>query len=141
MRTLCLFIDESGEANPKVRSSEVYILSGCMVDDFAREKLKIEANQIKFKFWSRIDIVLHSREIGSKEGDFKIFKDRKVFDEFQKDLFNLLSKNNFQMFFVLVGKSKALTANWNDRKVYEDTAFIMIKNFILSLLAQDNTKG
>lgn len=141
MRTLSLFIDESGEANPKVRSSEVYTLSGCMVDDYARERLKIEANQIKFKFWSKVNIVLHSREIGRKEGDFKIFKDRKVFDEFQKDLFNFLAKNNFQMFFVLVDKSKALKANWNDRKVYEDTAFIIIRNFILSLLAQDNTKG
>lgn len=141
MRTLCLFIDESGDANPKVRNSETYILSGCMVDDFAREKLKIEADQIKFKYWSRINVVFHSREMGRKEGEFKIFKDRKIFEVFQKDLFNFLSKNGFQMFFVLVDKSKAFKVNWNDRKVYEDTSFIMIRNFILSLLAQDNMKG
>lgn len=141
MRTLCLFIDESGDANPKVRNSEAYILSGCMVDDFAREKLKIEADQIKFKYWSRVNVVFHSREMGRKEGEFKIFKDRKIFDIFQKDLFNFLSKNGFQMFFVLVDKLEAFKANWNDRKVYEDTSFIIIRNFILSLLAQDSAKG
>jgi len=100
MRTLCLFIDESGDANPRVPHSEVYILAGCMTDEYGRGRLKIEADQIKFKFWSKTEIVLHSREIGRKEGDFKIFKDRKVFDEFQKDLFNFLAKNNFQMFFL-----------------------------------------
>lgn len=141
MKTLCLFIDESGDANPKVLSSETYILADCMVDDFTREKLKIEANQIKFKYWSRTDIIFHSREIWRKEGDFKIFKERKIFDEFQKDLFSFLSINNFQMFFVIVDKKKAFQINWNDRKVYEQTAFIMIKNFILSLLAQNNMKG
>lgn len=141
MKTLCLFIDETGDANPKVKYSEVYILSGCMIDDLARERIKIEADQIKFKYWSKIDVVLHSREIGRKEGSFKIFKERKVFDEFQADLFNFMQKNNFQLFFVSVDKDKALKANWSDRKVYEDTAFIMIKNFVLSLLAQDNMKG
>ncbi|MEK7516987.1 MAG: DUF3800 domain-containing protein [Patescibacteria group bacterium] len=74
MRNLCLFIDESGIANPKVTNSEVYILAGCMVDDYAREKLKIEADQIKFKYWTKTNIVFHSKEIGRKEGDFKIFK-------------------------------------------------------------------
>lgn len=141
MKNLCLFIDESGIANPKVTNSETYILSGCMVDDHAREKLKIEADQIKFKYWTRTNIILHSKEIGRKEGDFRIFKDKKVFDNFQQDLFSLLLKNNYQMFFVLVNKQEALKQNWNDEKIYAETSTIMVKNFILSLLAQDNVKG
>lgn len=141
MRNLSLFIDESGIANPKVINSEVYILSGCMVDDYAREKIKIEADQIKFKYWTRTNIVFHSKEIGRKEGDFKIFKDKKVFDDFQQDLFNFLLKNSYQMFFVLVNKQEALKQNWNDKKVYQETSTLMVKNFTLSLLAQDNVKG
>lgn len=141
MRTLCLFIDESGDANPKVAHSEVYILAGCMTDDYGRNRLKIEADQIKFKFWSRTDIVLHSREVGRKEGDFKLFKDVKIYNEFKKDLFNFLNKSSYQMFFVLVDKKKALTKNWNDRKVFEETASVMVRNFILSLIAQGNVKG
>lgn len=141
MKNLSLFIDESGLANPKVISSEVYILSGCMVEDYAREKLKIEADQIKFKYWTRTNIVFHSKEISRKKGDFKIFKDKKVFDNFQQDLFSFLLKSVYQMFFVLVNKQEALKQNWNDRKIYAETSTIMVKNFILSLLAQDNGKG
>ncbi|MDP3954799.1 MAG: DUF3800 domain-containing protein [bacterium] len=141
MRNLCLFLDESGIANPKVTNSEAYILAGCMVDDYARDKLKIETDQIKFKYWSKTNIIFHSKEIGRKEGVFKIFKDRKTFDAFQQDLFNFLSNNSFQMFFVLIDKQKALKRNWNDKKVYTETSVIMVKNFILSLLAQDNAKG
>lgn len=141
MKNLSLFIDESGIANPKVTNSEVYILSGCMVDDYSREKLKIEAGQIKFKYWTGKNIVFHSKEIGRKEGDFKIFKDKKVFDHFQQDLFNFLSHNSYQLFFVLVDKKKALKQNWNDKKVYQETSTLMVGNFTLSLLAQDNAKG
>ncbi len=45
------------------------------------------------------------------------------------------------MFFVLIDKQRALKKNWNDKKVYTETSVIMVKNFILSLLAQDNVKG
>lgn len=141
MKNLCLFIDESGIANPKVTNSEVYILAGCMVDEYSREKIKIEADQIKFKYWTRTNIVFHSKEIGRKEGDFKIFKDKKVFDHSQHDLFNFLLKNSYQMFFVLVNKQEELKQNWNDKKVYHETSTLMVKNFTLSLLAQDNVKG
>lgn len=141
MKNLCLFLDESGIANPKVTNSEVYILAGCMVDDDVRDKLKIESDHIKFKYWSKTDIVFHSKEIDRKEGVFEIFKDKKVFDAFQQDLFNFLSNNGFQMFFVLVDKKEALKQNWNDKKVYIETSEIMVKNFILSLLAQINVKG
>jgi len=141
MRTLSLFIDESGDPNPRVPRSEVYILAGCMTDEYSREKLKIGSDQIKFKFWSRTNIIFHSREIGRKEGDFKILKDPKVYKEFKKDLFNFLNKNSYQMFFVLVDKKKALSRNWNDRKVYTETSFAIIRNFILSLVAQGNAKG
>ncbi len=141
MRTLCLFLDESGIANPKVTNSEVYILAGCMIDDEARDKLKTEADHIKFKYWSETNIVFHSKEIDRKEGVFKIFKDRKVFDAFQRDLFNFLSNNSFQTFFVLIDKKEALRQNWNDKKVYVETSGVMVKNFILSLLAQVNVKG
>ncbi|OGH19340.1 MAG: hypothetical protein A2868_01615 [Candidatus Levybacteria bacterium RIFCSPHIGHO2_01_FULL_40_15b] len=141
MKTLSLFIDESGDVNPKVSRSEVYILAGCMTDEYSRERLKIEADQIKFKLWSRTDIIFHSREVGRKEGDFKILKDPKIYKEFKKDLFNFLNKNSYQIFFVLVDKKKALSQNWDDRKVYTETSAAIVKNFILSLVAQGNVKG
>jgi hypothetical protein len=141
MKNLSLFIDESGSANPRVKKSPVYIVAGCMIDDHSREKLKIEADQIKFKFWSTTGIVLHSREIGRKEGVFKILSDRSTNSAFQKDLFNIFNQNSFQMLFVLVDNKKALLENWNHVKVYEETANLMVRNFILSLITQGNIKG
>lgn len=141
MRTLCLFIDESGDANPKVSFSQVYILAGCMTDAIGTERLKTESDQIKFKFWSQTKIILHSRELGRKEGDFKVLKDVKKYNEFKKDLFNFLNKGSYQMFFVLADKKKALYKSWDDRKVYEETSRIIVRNFILSLIAQGNVKG
>ena len=40
-----------GDANPKVSTSPVYILAGCMIDDAQREKLKIEIDQVKYKLY------------------------------------------------------------------------------------------
>jgi len=71
MKNYNLFIDELGNANPLNTSSPVYILCGIIVSGQNREKLKIHADQIKFKYWGNTNIVFHSREIGRSEGDFQ----------------------------------------------------------------------
>lgn len=141
IRNLCLFIDESGVANPKVVQSPVYILAGCSVTDQSRQKLKIEADQIKFKYWGRTDVVFHSKEMSRKEGEFELFKDVKVWHEFQKDLFSYLANNIYQLFFVIVDKEKAKIQNWAEISVYRETANLMVRNFILSLIAQGDCRG
>lgn len=137
MNLLNLFVDESGYANPKQQESPCYILCGCAINDLCRSQLKIKADQIKFKYWSRTNVIFHSREIGRKFGDFKILKDEKVYKDFVKDLFNFLNTGVFQIFIVVVDKKKAIKRNWNERKVYKETANCMVNNFILSLLAKE----
>lgn len=140
MKFINLFIDELGSANPKAENSKVYILSGIMITSQAREELKIKSDQIKFKYWSRTDVVFHSREIGRKEGNFSILKDETVEKSFIKDLFNLLGNANFQLFGVIVDKTK-IPKNWNEKVLYKKTAEILISNFILALLAQQKCRG
>src|SRR3989338_2148395 len=77
--------------------------------------LKIFSDQIKFKYWGRTDVVFHSREIGRKEGDFTIFKDQRIFNEFLHDLENLLSSPRFKMFFIVVDKTKARQVGWDEK--------------------------
>jgi len=72
-----LFIDELGQANPISKQSEVYVLSGCTVEESQRDLLKIQADQIKFKYWGHTDVVFHSREIARNEGSFSIFNKNK----------------------------------------------------------------
>ncbi len=141
MRNLSLFIDESGQANPKAPNSGVYILSGCMVDNDTRNELEILANQVKFKYWDRTDIVFHSREIDRKEGEFNILKDPVVQRSFEKNLFRLLNHGGYKTFFVLVDLNKAKSKNWNEEKVYKETTNIMMRNFILALLSEGNCRG
>jgi len=140
MKFINLFIDELGSANPKATNSKVYILSGIMVTSQAREEMKIKSDQIKFKYWNRTDVVFHSREIGRKEGDFSLLKDEKVQKSFIKDIFNLLDNSNFQLFGVVVDKAK-IPKNWNEKLLYKKTAEILIRNFILALLAQQKCRG
>lgn len=141
MSNLCLFIDESGNANPKSTNSGLYILSGCMADTDARRELKTISDQIKFKYWDRTDIVFHSREIARKAGDFKILKDPPISISFEKNLFILLNNGGYKMLFVVVDLIKAKSKNWDENKVYEETSKYMIKNFILALLAKGNCRG
>ncbi|OGK30232.1 hypothetical protein A3F29_03640 [Candidatus Roizmanbacteria bacterium RIFCSPHIGHO2_12_FULL_33_9] len=97
MKLLNLFVDESGSDNPKKGPSKCYIVCGCLVSDYKRNDLKIRADQIKFKYWGRTDIIFHSREIGRKEGDFSILKEKKIYQDFQNDLFNFLSLAGVQL--------------------------------------------
>lgn len=131
---LRLFIDETGTANPLDTASEIYVLSGCSIKKADSGDLKILADQIKYKYWGRTDVVFHSREIGRKEGDFSIFKDQKLFNTFLQDLENLLSSQKFKMFFIVVDKASARQAGWGEKKIYKDTTLFLVRQFILILL-------
>lgn len=133
-----LFIDELGVANPKVTQSEIYILSGCSIDDSERENIRNWADHIKFKYWGRTDIVFHSREIGRRENDFSIFKSQKLFKEFILDLEDFLKSSRFKMFFVIVDKNEAGKKAWNQNKIFKETADKMIRNFLLAMLSNDS---
>ncbi len=139
MKPLNFFIDELGSASPKATQSKFYILSAIMVSPQSRDNLKVKADQIKFKYWNKTNIVFHSREIGRKEGDFAFLKNEQKQSEFTKDLIQLLGQGSYQLFGVLVDKTK-IPKNWNEKTIYKKTAFIIISNFIFSLLAQ-NCRG
>lgn len=141
MKYLNLFVDESGQSNPMTANSGVYVLSGCVIDNIARDELKTLSNQVKYKFWERTDVVLHSREIGRKEGDFTILKDPGVQKSFERNLFRILNFGGYRMFFVLVDLNKAKKQNWKEGKIYQETTRIIVKNFILALLAIGNCRG
>lgn len=141
MKYLNLFIDESGQSNPKAPNSGVYILSGCIVDSQSREDLRTKTDQIKFKYWDKTNIVFHSREIGRKEGVFSILQDPKTNSCFERNLFQFLNTANYTMFFVLVDLLVAKQQNWNEEKVHHETSIAIVRNYILTLLAIGNCRG
>lgn len=50
-------------------------------------------------------------------------------------LFNFLAGASYQFFAVVVDNQAVAKLNWNHKKVYKKTTDIMVRNFILSLLA------
>lgn len=134
----CLFIDELGTANPKDFNSSLYILAGCSINEDERQNMKVWADRIKFKYWSHTNIVFHSREIGRKENEFSILKDKTMFNNFLKDLEQFLLHSKFKMFFVILDKEKVRKMSWNHIKIYKEMSNQIVKNFILILLTGDS---
>lgn len=134
----CLFIDELGTANVNDPHSHFYIIAGCSINEDERRQMKIRADQIKFKYWGKTDVVFHSREIGRKENSFKIFRDAKIYKEFLADLEKFISHSKFKMFFVIVNKEKARKMSWNHIKIFKETSRQIVRNFLLIMLTGDS---
>ncbi|MCD4760992.1 DUF3800 domain-containing protein [bacterium] len=133
-----LFIDELGTGNTKDLKSQLYILAGCSINDNERNNIEIWSDRIKFKYWGNTNIIFHSREIGRKDGDFSILKNKIIYKEFIKDLEIFLVRSKFKLFFVIVDKEDARKMAWNDIKIYKETSSNMIRNFLLILLSSDS---
>lgn len=141
MITYSLFIDELGSSNPKDERSPCYVLSGCLLPEFRQQDLKNKADQIKFKYWGKTNIVFHSREIGRQAGDFSMLKDEVRKKEFYKDLFNFLSTGFYQMLFIVVDKERAREQGWRQDKVYRETTREIVNSFLRTLLVRGNVRG
>jgi hypothetical protein len=140
MRLLNFFIDELGSASLRSTQSSHYVLSGIMVSAQGRQMLKIKADQIKFKYWGDVDVIFHSREIGRKLGSFSILNDAQTDKNFTQDLIRFLKTGPYQLFGVVVDKSK-VPKNWNEITIYKKTAEEIVKSFIFALLAQSDCRG
>lgn len=137
-----LFIDELGIASPKATESKIYVLTGIMVRNDLRKDLKIKADQIKYKYWNKTNIIFHSREIGKNFGDFSIFENNEELKEsFIKDLFEYLGNIPLTILSIIVDKQKALKTNWNDIKIFKETIKLLYYNYLAFLLGKESSNG
>lgn len=137
------FIDETGVASSLDKQSELYILCGCSILNSRRSQLRNLADHIKFKYWNRTDIVLHSAEIANNKGNFSIFEnDDKEKQQFVKDIFFLLHYAPVMINAVIVDKNNALSKGWSQKeKIIWETSKELLKNFILMTCAKGKVKG
>lgn len=137
-----LFVDELGQANPISKQSDVYVLSGCAVEEGRRDNLKILADQIKFKYWGHTNVVFHSREIARNEGQYSVFaNDKTQKAEFLKDLFKLLKQSYITMFVVVCDNNLAKRFGWNSTKIIKETGNLIFLHFVTWLLGLSGTEG
>ena len=137
-----LYLDETGTISDVVDPNYFYnfILSGILVNMYQAEHLKIHADQIKFKYWGRTDVVFHSRDIGRREKDFSILRDPNIEISFHNDLINFLIKDSSKCIIIATNKRTAVDLGWDSAKIYEETVNGMIK-FFIEFLHQKKSRG
>lgn len=135
-----LYLDETGTPDVKNINPNFphFIFSGFIVDESQALKLKTRADQIKFKYWNRTNIVFHSREIGRRENDFSILKDPTVEQDFHKDLAQLITSTGGSSVVVDVDKNKAKALGWSASDIYKNTSRAMLSFFVEFLHAKNN---
>lgn len=136
-----LYLDESGTPGLGNYNSKFpyFVLSGFVVNEEQSRKLKIKADQVKFKYWGRTNIVFHSREIGRRENDFSVLKDPVVEQNFHKDLSQLFVNNGGKSIVAIINKDKAKKLGWKEGDVYKKTSSAMLEFFIEYLNAKGNS--
>jgi hypothetical protein len=110
-----LFIDESGKSNLKGVDAyrPHFSLAGIIVHDSSKQVLKTRADQIKFKYWGKTNIVFHAQELRCLTGDFKIFKQENAkftIEDFYSD-FKTFLNGNYKIGFACVNKQNYIQAN------------------------------
>lgn len=137
-----LFLDETGTCALPIDDSRVeyFVLSGVAVREEQRQKLKIRADQVKYRHWRHTNIVFHSREIGLRIGDFAILRDPAIETDFHKDLFLFLDQSGMKYIVVSVNKVKALELQWDYDQLYTEAADAML-NFFIEFLITRRSRG
>lgn len=135
-----LYLDESGTPdignfNP---SFPYFILSSFIVNEDQAQHLKIRADQVKFKYWGKTNIILHSREIGRRENDFLILKDPSIEQNFHKDLSQLLISTGGSCVIAVINKNKAKALGWKYDDVYRNASRAILEFFVEYLFVKKN---
>lgn len=134
-----LYIDESGSPDPN-HPDKNYTISGVIIRKYQCEELKIKADQIKFKYWGKTDIVFHSREIGKAIGNFSILKDKKIAKDFYKDLMMLINSVNYKLIIVSINKDK-LSKPHQKANYIQSIAFEALIKYFLHFLDEEKLHG
>lgn len=141
-KNLLLFIDESGNCDPHNKQSDYYILCGCCVPENKKDQLKIYADQIKFRYWGRTNVVFHSRDLYTNRKDFVIFRNNPLQkNEFLKNLFIFLKQSPITLLIILIDKKLAKKRGWNKIKIVKETVHNLLYHFIAILFSNPAFKG
>lgn len=106
MNDYFLFLDESGTADLKSVDCEfpVLALTGVLISGNEYQKLKVQINCFKQKYFPGKAVVLHRRDMRKYENGFEIFFDDDLKRKFYNDLNKLLSEGNYTLISSVVDK-------------------------------------
>jgi len=129
-RVFKLFIDESGQ-HEKSHYSSYFSFVGVIVEQARQEEIKSELDHIKFKYWNRTNIVLHSEEIARNSGDFALFAGNpELKASFLDDIYEYLRKSPYVLTTCSVDKRKVYGLRWKEDTVLVKATDAVFADFI-----------
>lgn len=94
-----VYVDESGHASPDPDPAfPCFVLAFCLFQKSSYSRQVVPALQnLKFRYFGHDMVVLHEREIRKALDDFAFLKNRKIRDEFHKELSALIRAAEFSI--------------------------------------------
>jgi hypothetical protein len=138
-----LYIDELGMSHPgSFEKSPYYILLGCVIDEHNQRELENYANNIKFKYWGRTDIIFHSADMARDAKEYSIFAgDNGKKEEFCDDLLRMLQAAPVTITAAVIDKKKAHGSFWTEKTVIKRSAEIVLLNFLAYIYTKMPCRG
>lgn len=144
MNMFKLYVDELGTSHPSTAATQpYYILMGCIIDDAHQDQLKIKADQIKFKYWGRTDVVFHSADMARNLNDYSIFRGKSdVKEQFRKDILAFLHSSKVFITVCVIDKLSVYTnRGWDEKKIVDYTAHSVMEAFLAKVKSQAPSNG
>jgi len=124
-----LYVDESGLPD-LAHYDRNFTFCGIIVRPYQAEELKIQADQIKFKYWNHTNLVFHSHDIGNKNNDFAILRNPVIERDFLANLFSFLQRGPYTCLIVSVNKNEAQKMGWTSKQILDNATDKMIESFL-----------
>lgn len=136
-----LYLDESGnhDLNKVDPNHPVLCLCGCVFNKIHYQSYIIpKFNELKMKYWNRTDVILHSRDIRKRQGDFSILNNDLTRNEFINDLDELISRIGFVVIAAVIDIPQLKTKyQHNAYDPYELSFKFILERF--SMFLEDNS--
>ncbi len=138
-----LYVDELGMSHPaSFDKSPYYILLGCIIEEQNQTEVENLANHIKFKYWGKTDIILHSADMARNTKEFEIFADNdELKQNFYKDLLAMLQGAPVSITAAVIDKEKAYRSFWTEQTVIKRSAEIVLFNFLAYMYTKLPCRG
>ena len=86
------------------KSSDLFLLAGCMMQDSEKDKLDKMLSDLKLKYFGTQDVILHYRDIRKRDKHFQILQDNQVNQRFSADLQSILTTVNYKIVLSIIDK-------------------------------------
>ncbi|HCC08695.1 TPA: hypothetical protein DEP81_01795 [Candidatus Woesebacteria bacterium] len=132
-----LSLDESGKASYN-HKSELFILSGVLIDEKFKSKLDIKIRKLKKKYFNDEDIVFHSRDMHRKKGPFLALSDKRINIQFWSEFVSILNNPKISFLFVITNKKEARLRSWLESTILKKSYLQILESFKNHLQANNS---